>query len=90
MDMILFEVLLKSIRLDSTTTDITTALFILEIMSLYYDLILWNQVDILQKHFKNYNVRKKHAPLESGRGFTVVHYYISYVTSVPDCRFPNY
>ena len=51
MDMILFEVFLKSIVLDSTTTDITTALFILQIMSLYY-LILWNQVDILQKHLK--------------------------------------
>ena len=43
MDMILFE----EHRLDSTTTDITTALFILYIMSLYC-LILWNHVNILQ------------------------------------------
>ena len=55
-------------RPDSTATDITTALFILEIMSLYY-LILWNQVAILQKHLK-----KDHVQLSicaSGRGFTV-------------------
>ena len=45
-------------RLDSTTTDITTALFILLIMSLYY-LILWNQVDILQKHFKKDHVHMR-------------------------------
>ena len=45
-------------RLDSTTTDITTALFILKIMSLYY-LILWNQVDILQKHFKKDHVQMR-------------------------------
>ena len=54
MDMILFE----EHWLDSTTTDITTALFILEIMSLYY-LILWNQVDILQKHFKKDHVHMR-------------------------------
>ena len=52
MDMILFKVFFsEEHRLDSTTTDITTALFLLLIMSLCY-LILWNQVDILQKHFK--------------------------------------
>ena len=34
-------------------------------MSLYY-LILWNQVDILQKHFKKDHVHMR------GRGFTVV------------------
>ena len=45
-------------RLDSTTTDITTALFILYIMSLYY-LILWNQVDILQIHFKKDHVHMR-------------------------------
>ena len=47
MDMILFEVFLKSIDW-IPQQQITTALFILWIMSLYY-LILWNQVDILQK-----------------------------------------
>ena len=45
-------------RLDSATTDITTALFTLYIMSLYY-LILWNQVDILQKHFKKDHVHMR-------------------------------
>ena len=51
-------------RLDSTTTDITTALFILY-MSLYY-LILWNQVDILK------NTSKRIMSIcASGRGFTV-------------------
>ena len=50
-DMILFWSVFEEHRLDSTTTDVTMALFILQIMSLYY-LILWNQVDILQKHFK--------------------------------------
>ena len=45
-------------RRDSTTTDITTALFILSIMSLYY-MILWNQVDILPKHFKKDHVHMR-------------------------------
>ena len=45
-------------RLDSTATYIITALFILNIMSLYY-LILWNQVDILQKHFKKDHVHMR-------------------------------
>ena len=40
-------------RLDSTLTDITTALF-----TLYY-LILWNQVDILKKHFKKDHVHMR-------------------------------
>ena len=56
MDMILFE----EHRLDSTTTDITTALFILiidKVIVLY--LILWNQVDILQKHFKKDHVHMR-------------------------------
>ena len=44
--------------LDSTTTDITMALFILQIMSLYY-LILWNQVDILQKRLKKDHVHMR-------------------------------
>ena len=71
MDMILFEVFLKSIDLIPTTTDITTALFILKIMLLFY-LILWNQVDILQKHFKKDHV---HNLCASGRGFTVYSNY---------------
>ena len=41
----------------SVFEDITTALFILQ-MSLYY-LILWNQVDILQKHFKKDHVHMR-------------------------------
>ena len=53
MDMIPFEVFLKSIDLipQQHTYIITTALFILYIMSWYY-LIFFNQVDIIQKHFK--------------------------------------
>ena len=42
MDMILFQLVFEEHRLDSTTADITTALLIVYIMSLYY-LILWNQ-----------------------------------------------
>ena len=54
MDMILFEVFLKSIGL------IPQQQILVQRYYLYYRqchyLILWNQVDILQKHFKNYHV----------------------------------
>ena len=57
MDMILFEVLLKSIDL-IPQQQILQRHYLYYIMSLYY-LILWNQVDILQKHFKSNHVHMR-------------------------------
>ena len=54
MDMILFEVFLKSIDLIPQQILQHHYLYY-RLMSLYY-LILWNQVDILQKHFKKDHV----------------------------------
>ena len=65
MDMILFEVFLKSIDLIPQQQILQQQVFILYIMSLYY-LKLWNQVDILQKHFK-----KDHVHMRLWTRFTV-------------------
>ena len=56
MDMILFEVFLKSIDLIPQQQILQQ--HYLSIMSLYY-LILWNQVKILQKHFRKDHVQMR-------------------------------
>ena len=51
--------------LDSTGLDCSMTLFIIQIVPLYY-LVLWNQVDALQHHFRRNRVR-----CASGRDLTV-------------------
>ena len=58
MDMILFEVFLKSIDLIPEQQILQRHYLYYRYILLYY-LILWNQVEILQKHFKKDHVHMR-------------------------------